>query len=201
MSGSGISWAICKSAPHSIQITMPATHHSVFTGRMPFLPPNRVKALKGIKVTQVTANHCGRQARGGEYYRLAINISGVKLFFCKTKPQSSYAHSVPFKIHVVIRLKWWLSDPWCLFRVYSGLDTKLTEILIRIRSNTRNSLYLRCILQKFVNFYVFLIFYVWWGFNIYVDISSFEAFWTFAVLSSLTSPRSGLRWTCPPNCC
>jgi len=106
VSGSGISWAICKSAPHSIQITMPATHHSVFTGRMPFLPPNRVKALKGIKVTQVTANHCGRQARGGEYYRLAINISGVKLFFCKTKPQSSYAHSVPFKIHVVIRLKW-----------------------------------------------------------------------------------------------
>ena len=30
MSGSGISWAICKSAPHSRQITMPAPHHSVF---------------------------------------------------------------------------------------------------------------------------------------------------------------------------
>ena len=30
VSGSGISWAICKSAPHSRQITMPATHHSVF---------------------------------------------------------------------------------------------------------------------------------------------------------------------------
>ena len=28
--GSGISWAICKSAPHSRQITMPAPHHSVF---------------------------------------------------------------------------------------------------------------------------------------------------------------------------
>jgi len=37
---SGISWAICKSAPRSRQITMPAPHHSVFTGRMPFLPPN-----------------------------------------------------------------------------------------------------------------------------------------------------------------
>ena len=37
-SGSGISWAICKSAPRSRQITMPAPHHSVFTGRMPFLP-------------------------------------------------------------------------------------------------------------------------------------------------------------------
>ena len=37
VSGSGISWAICKPAPRSRQITMPAPHHSVFTGRMPFL--------------------------------------------------------------------------------------------------------------------------------------------------------------------
>jgi len=41
-SGSGISWAICKSAPCSRQITMPAPHHSsFFTDRMPFLPPNQ----------------------------------------------------------------------------------------------------------------------------------------------------------------
>ena len=30
VSGSGISWAICKSAPRSRQITRPAPHHSVF---------------------------------------------------------------------------------------------------------------------------------------------------------------------------
>ena len=30
VSGIGISWAICKSAPHSRQITTPAPHHSVF---------------------------------------------------------------------------------------------------------------------------------------------------------------------------
>ena len=41
VSGSGISWAVCKSAPCSRQITTPAPHHSVFTGRMPFLPPNQ----------------------------------------------------------------------------------------------------------------------------------------------------------------
>ena len=41
MSGSGISWAVCKSAPRSRQITTPALHHSGFTGRMPFLPPNQ----------------------------------------------------------------------------------------------------------------------------------------------------------------
>ena len=40
--GSGISWAVCKSAPRPRQITTPAPHHSVFfTGRMPFLPPNQ----------------------------------------------------------------------------------------------------------------------------------------------------------------
>jgi len=42
VSGSEISWAICKSAPRTRQITMPAApHHSVFTGGMPFLPPNQ----------------------------------------------------------------------------------------------------------------------------------------------------------------
>jgi len=42
VSGSGISWAICKSASRSRQITMPVPHHSsFFTGRMPFLPPNQ----------------------------------------------------------------------------------------------------------------------------------------------------------------
>ena len=30
VSGSGISWAICKSAPRSRQITTPVPHHSVF---------------------------------------------------------------------------------------------------------------------------------------------------------------------------
>ena len=38
VSGSGISWAVCKCAPRSRQKTMPL---SFFTGRMPFLPPNQ----------------------------------------------------------------------------------------------------------------------------------------------------------------
>ena len=41
MSGSGISRAICKSATRFREITMPAPHHSLFTGRIPFLPPNQ----------------------------------------------------------------------------------------------------------------------------------------------------------------
>jgi len=34
VSGSDIRWAMCKTATRSRQITMPAPHHSVFTGRM-----------------------------------------------------------------------------------------------------------------------------------------------------------------------
>jgi len=41
LDGKGISWTICKqSAPRSIQTTTPTPHHSMYTGRMLFLPPN-----------------------------------------------------------------------------------------------------------------------------------------------------------------
>ena len=48
VSGSGISWAICKSAPRSRQITTPAPHHSVFlqAGCPSCRRTNSVKALK-----------------------------------------------------------------------------------------------------------------------------------------------------------
>ena len=48
VTGSGISWAICKSAPRSRQITTPAPHHSVFlqAGCPSCWPTNSVKALK-----------------------------------------------------------------------------------------------------------------------------------------------------------
>ena len=45
VSGSGISWAICKSALCSRQITTPAPHNSVFF-KPSRLPTNSVKALK-----------------------------------------------------------------------------------------------------------------------------------------------------------
>jgi len=42
----------CKSfAPHSRQITMPVLHHSVFTGWMPFLPPNQQRQSTEGNVT------------------------------------------------------------------------------------------------------------------------------------------------------
>jgi len=49
VSGNGISWAICKCAPHSRQITMPSRHYSVFfTDTLPATKPNSIKALKAL---------------------------------------------------------------------------------------------------------------------------------------------------------
>jgi len=45
VSGSGISWAMCKSAPRSRQITMPAPNHSVFY-RPDALPATQSTASK-----------------------------------------------------------------------------------------------------------------------------------------------------------
>jgi len=51
VSGSGISWAICKSAPHSRQIPRQHPTTQFFTGQMPFLLPNQKRqSTEGIKV-------------------------------------------------------------------------------------------------------------------------------------------------------
>ena len=66
VSGSGISWAICKSAPRTRQITTPALHHSCFfTGRMPFLPPNQQRqSTEGTIHTQ--AKYWDHRSRVGQ---------------------------------------------------------------------------------------------------------------------------------------
>jgi len=48
VSGNGIIWAICKSARCFRQISTPESYHSVFTGRMPFLPLNQQRQSKFI---------------------------------------------------------------------------------------------------------------------------------------------------------
>ena len=59
VSGSGISWAICKSAPRFSKITMPAL--SFFTGQMPFLLPNQQRqSTVGNPAVKICAAHQGK---------------------------------------------------------------------------------------------------------------------------------------------
>ena len=57
VSGSGISWAISKSAPRSRQITTPALHHSVFyrPDALPAAQPTASKHWRQATQTAVTA--------------------------------------------------------------------------------------------------------------------------------------------------
>jgi len=66
VSGSGISWAVCKSAPRSRQIPRQHPTTQSFTGRMPFLPPNQqrqstegtVSMSMGQRPTDIDKNIC-----------------------------------------------------------------------------------------------------------------------------------------------
>jgi len=54
VSGSGISWGICKSAPRSRQITTPAPHHLIFyrPDALPVSQPTGSKQSKKYLTTQ-----------------------------------------------------------------------------------------------------------------------------------------------------
>ena len=58
VSGSGISWAICKSAPRSRQITTPAPHHSLFyrPDALPTAQPTASKHWRHIKKMHTKEN-------------------------------------------------------------------------------------------------------------------------------------------------
>ena len=60
MSGSDISWAICKSAPRSRQITMPAPHHSVFyrPDALPAAQPTASKHWRQYKCYADSLSYC-----------------------------------------------------------------------------------------------------------------------------------------------
>ena len=69
VSGNGISWATCNSAPHSRQIIMPAPHHSVFY-RLDALPAAQPTASKHWR--QITAPEQGNNKRGSwSFHHLA----------------------------------------------------------------------------------------------------------------------------------
>jgi len=58
VSGSGISWAMCKSAPRSRQITMPAPHRSVFyrPDALPATQPTASKHWRQLSLDVLSAN-------------------------------------------------------------------------------------------------------------------------------------------------
>ena len=78
VSGSGISWAICKFAPRSSQITTPVPHRSVFfTGRMPFLPPNQQRQSTEGYASEISEYLAKLRARTWLSRALSSSLSSV----------------------------------------------------------------------------------------------------------------------------
>jgi len=98
--GSGISWAICKSAHCCRQITMLASHHSFFTGQMPFLLSNQqcqstegnTEPINNDVIHTDTHNHftalwtLSRTSQVSWYQKVHFTIFWI--FWCKMKTQA-----------------------------------------------------------------------------------------------------------------
>ena len=66
MSGSGISWTVCKSAPRSRQTITPAPHHAVFyrPDALPATQPTASKHLRHRYTDMQTDRHADRHRDG-----------------------------------------------------------------------------------------------------------------------------------------
>ena len=128
VSGSGISWNICKSAPRSRQITMPTPHHSVFY-RPDALPAAQPTASKHWRICSYAYNWkcaCGHWAStesrdqwvGGSktitffgirnpylpiHYKTYMTT--IKSHLCSSCPMLKQFSGAYFKV----MLKWWFS--------------------------------------------------------------------------------------------
>ena len=129
MSGSGISWAICKSAPRSRQITMPAPHYSVFY-RPDALPAAQPTASKHWRHTE--GNGAGSTLKGKDqqgrkqvrkkwrkkdkwgsiWYKQANKIYETEIKNWTKVTLRPGAHTVPsltdFVVNNVYKLTYWL---------------------------------------------------------------------------------------------
>jgi len=83
VSGSGISWAIRKSAPRSRQITTPAPHHSVFY-RPAALPAAQQTASKHCEGIRYNLIQCDRIYHRALKNRLLAGLIGAVLCSCQT---------------------------------------------------------------------------------------------------------------------
>ena len=91
VSGSGISWAICKSAPRSRQTTTPAPHHSVFfqAGCPSCRPTNSVKELNAIFVDE-TKTKTKIETR----VKSEIKINGILVLMCSRDNGANFTTSL-----------------------------------------------------------------------------------------------------------
>jgi len=73
LSCSGISWAICKSAPRSRQITTPAPHRFLQAGCPSCHPTNSIKPLKTTNSEKYYLLRCQGHRSYKNYHKVCLN--------------------------------------------------------------------------------------------------------------------------------
>ena len=134
MSGSGISWAICKSAPRSRQITMPAPHLSVFlqAGCPSCRPTNSVKALKASFNTKDYVTVPGRHESTRTKCPVAVECDEIAHVLCDFWERQPY-QAVTWYHYITSMLKFLWYNFWILsclqFSLVQGSATLWTVCL------------------------------------------------------------------------
>ena len=138
VSGSGISWAICKQpAPHSRQITTPAPHHSVFTGRMPFLPPNQQR-----QSTEGTTCSTRRQNEKHTFSLIQLSMPVSFLTILLTYTRNTHTHMWTFTYYFSSRtstqIQYRVARP-PIFYGSSHISALVSRLPARPRLGTRDT--------------------------------------------------------------
>ena len=117
VSGSGISWAICKSAPCSRQITMPAPHHSVFY-RPDALPAAQPTASKHWRHTRTRKIHLKMHKQQGLRKRL-------------NSPESSQIQEKQRKCKNISSVAWYSLVLIFMYFPVAALDDNVVRLIER----------------------------------------------------------------------
>ena len=122
MSGSGISWAVCKSAPCCRQMTMPAPHHSVFfrPDALPVAQPTASKHWRQkYKIYKVQQNcFCFWLGFWGVHFGATWRIGWIDLFSIS---DAAYRyHYCSILLSLPLSSSYWLVYGWlvsCKFSI------------------------------------------------------------------------------------
>ena len=118
MSGTGISWAICKSAPCSRQITTPAPHHSVFyrPDALPATQPTASKHWRHCLPVNWQKNK-GKDKTKHSHTNRCYALPTVERY----TEEQSLAGNIELFIHIINR---------CIFKLKYALQTVILKVIV-----------------------------------------------------------------------
>ena len=124
MSGSGISWAVCKSAPRSRQKTMPAPHHSVFyrPDALPAAHPTASKHWRHfISRLLIILPNCCSNSRDHSGSKCSLITSKCIIQLSTSKGYVRVCYVTQGSVHVHCRH--WVKASWPCPRMHTDMFT------------------------------------------------------------------------------